>query len=34
MKPFVFLAVGGTLLYLSLTGKADNLFRSVFGKVG
>lgn len=33
MKPFVLLAIGGVLLYLSLTGKADRLYKSVFGKV-
>jgi hypothetical protein len=32
MKPFVFLTVGAALLYLSMTGKADKLFKSVFGK--
>lgn len=34
VKPYVILAVGGVLTYLALTGKADGLFKSVFGKVG
>ena len=32
MKPIVILGIGGILVYLSLTGKADKLFKSVFGK--
>jgi len=31
MKPFAFLVVGGILVYLSVTGKADRLFASTFG---
>lgn len=32
MKPFVVLGIGSGLLYLALTGKADGLLKSVFGR--
>jgi hypothetical protein len=34
VKPYVILVIGAGLTYLALTGKADILFRSLFGKLG
>ena len=33
MKPFLMLGIGAGLVYLAVSGKADGLFKSVFGKV-
>lgn len=32
MKPFLMLGIGAALVYLAVTGKADRLLKSVFGK--
>lgn len=34
MKPLIFIAIAGILLYLAITGKADGVIKGLFAKIG